>query len=490
MDNNVCSKHLTDGYFYSSDGQWVDINGYEIDQAIQSSSDFVNMASAFSSCLLQNTMIDINYECHENFIKAIRNKYLVVCFENGKMYGGSVATDLYHKYVDKATTVEILGDMKPDHELIQEALCLEYVTYRGRPHCLAYGEDTLILTEEVQNQYIYPFVRFWLRQSINGEGQEIFLDDNQCSDAAALGQGPLAFNSNIPETYLQDICALKTDKTAQILIDTMKLNFWQTTCEQDGVAIDMGTLIADGETCGSTWTSYCDNGLSCRPMTSYDGSGPYSCVTEANSSFNLRDNDTKGKFYDYSSLPISCHGATPTMANLQHLEAKCMNTLVDQYHWQFFDYTSKADLAFPQNKYLCVNADGQYSVGSHDNIHFPEIATVSSFGWAADYCGLIGDSRVFCDTEEKPACQMATCKAVADVTGTDYKYEDDEFSYDKFAWTCHHADLRFPDQLLFVDQDEWVYNEKEYDSNWDGSYLNAAKKNNFSTIYQTNQIRM
>jgi len=41
--------------------------------------------------------------------------------------------------------------------------------------------------------------------------------------------------------------------------------------------------------------------------------------------------------------------------------------------------------------------------------------------------------------------------------------------------------LRFPEQLLFIDQDEWNYNEKAYDSNWDGSYLNAANK---STLAQ------
>lgn len=480
MDNNVCAKHLTDGNFYSSEGQWVDINGVEIDAATQSSAEFAAMASAFSNCLLQNTMIDINYECHENFIKAVRNKYLVVCFENGKMYGGSVATDLYHKYVDKATTVEVLGDQKPDHELIQEALCLEYVTYRGRPHCLAYGEDTLILTEEVQNQYIYPFVRYWLRQAPYGAGGEVFLDDNNCSDAASLGQGPLAFNSNIPQDHYQDMCALKNDKTAKILIDTMKLNFWQNTCDQDGVSIDMGTLIADGQTCGSTWTSYCDTGLSCRPITQYDGNGPYSCVADASSPFHLRDNDTKGKFYDHSSLPLACHGSDPTMADLPHLEAQCLNKMVDNYHWQFFDYSTKADLAFPDNKYLCKNDTGKVAVGSHDNIHFPELATVTYFGWGADFCGNQGDVRVFCDTEEKPACQSNTCVPVSDVTGSTYKYADDEFAYDKFAWTCHHADLRFPDQLLFVDQDEWVYNEKVYDSNWDGSYLNAAKKSNMA----------
>jgi len=323
MDINVCASKLTDGHFYSSEGLWVDINGDEIEQTIQNSSEFMTMAAAFSSCLLTNTMIDINYECHENFIKAVRNKYLVVCFENGKMYGGSVATDLYHKYVDKATTVEILGDEKPDHETISESLCLEYVTYRGRPHCLAYGEDNLVLSEEVQNQYIYPFVRYWLRQATHGEGQEIFLDDNNCSDAASLGQGALAFNSDIPQAYYQDMCALKTDKTATILIDTMKLNFWQTTCDQDGNNIDMNTLLADGVNCGSSWTSYCDTGLVCRPSTQYIGDGPYSCVTEANSAFHLRDNDTKGKFYDYSSLPIACHGSAPTMANLPHLEAQC-----------------------------------------------------------------------------------------------------------------------------------------------------------------------
>jgi len=487
MDNNVCAKHMTDGNYYSVDGLWVDINGVEIDQTIQSSAEFMTMASTFSNCLQQNTMIDINYECHENFIKAIRNKYLVVCFENGKMYGGSVAQELYHKYVDKATTVEVLGDMKPDHELIQESLCLEYVTYRGRPHCLAYGEDTIILSEEIQNQYIYPFYRFWLRQAPNGEGQEVFLDDNQCSDAASLGQGPLAFNSYIPSEHYQDMCKLKTDKTAQILIDTMKLNFWQSTCDQDGVNIDMSTLIADGQTCGSTWTSYCDNGLSCRPITSYDGNGPYSCVTQANSAFNLRDNDTKGKFYDYSSLPIACHGATPTMADLPHLEAQCLNKLVDNYHWQFFDYSTKADLGFPHTKYLCTDDNNSTSVGSHDNVNFPELVFHSYFGWAADFCGTQGDVRVFCDTEEKPACHpnSNTCVSISDITSdvalNDYKYEDDVHSYDKFAWTCHHADLRFPDQLLFVDQDEWVYNEKVYDSNWDGSYLNAAKK---STLAQ------
>jgi len=313
---------LTAGNFYTSDNRWVDAAGAEIPPETQNSADFVAMASAFSSCLQQNTMIDMNYECHDNFIKAVRNKYLVVCFENGKMYGGNVATDLYHKYVDKATTTEILTD-KPDHELIDQSLCLEYVTYRGRPHCLAYGEDILILTEEVQNQYIYPFVRFWLRQSPHGEGNNLFLDPNQCSDSASLGTGPLAFNSNIPEEYYKDMCAMKTDQNASVLIDTLKLNFWQSSCVQHDTAIDMANLAADGQTCGATWTSYCDNGLVCRPITPLDGDGPYSCTTEANSAFQLRDHDTKGKFYDYTSLPLACHGTEPSMSSLPHVEAQC-----------------------------------------------------------------------------------------------------------------------------------------------------------------------
>ena len=155
--------------------------------------------------------------------------------------------------------------------------------------------------------------------------------------------------------------------------------------------------------------------------------------------------------------------------------------MVDYYHWQFFDYSTKATLAFPDNKYLCKNDNGKTSVGSHDNIHLPEIATEANFGWAADFCGEQGDVRVFCDTEAKSACQANLCISVSEVTGTTYKHEDDEFSFENFGMTCHHADLRFPDQLLFVDQDEWVYNEKVYDSNWDGSYLNAAKK---STLAQ------
>ena len=55
MDNNVCANKLTDGNFYSSEGLWVDINGDEIEQTIQNSSEFMTMAAAFSSCLLTNT---------------------------------------------------------------------------------------------------------------------------------------------------------------------------------------------------------------------------------------------------------------------------------------------------------------------------------------------------------------------------------------------------------------------------------------------------
>jgi len=116
---------------------------------------------------------------------------------------------------------------------------------------------------------------------------------------------------------------LKTEKNSQVLIDTLKLNFWQNTCEQDGNAIDTANLVADGQTCGSTWTSYCDSGLVCRPITNFDATGPWSCSSDADSAFKLRDHDTKGKFYDYASLPLSCHGSDPTMANLPHLEAQC-----------------------------------------------------------------------------------------------------------------------------------------------------------------------
>jgi len=65
---------------------------------------------------------------------------------------------------------------------------------------------------------------------------------------------------------------------------------------------------------------------------------------------------------------------------------------------------------------------------------------------------------------------------MADVTDASYDNAADEFRFENYPWTCHHADLRFPEQLLFVDQDEWNYNEKTYDSNWDGNYLNAASK--------------
>merc|ERR1712086_429368 len=121
------------------------------------------------------------------------------------------------------------------------------------------------------------------------------------------------------------------------------------------------------------------------------------------------------------------------------------------------------------------------AVGSHDNIYYSNYTTKPSFGWAADFCGNNGDVRVFCDTEEKPICQNNTCVKPADMVGPTYKYKDDEFSYDKFPWSCHHRGLRFPNSLLFIDQDEWVYNEKPYDSNWDGSYLNDRRK---STLMQ------
>ena len=202
LEDKLCTGYRPTGAYLDSMGEWVDSDGVAISTAIKQTSEFISAVADHSSCLIQTSNVDVNWECNTNFVKAVRNKYLIICYEEGKMLGSTLPKAKFDELSALMTPEELTSAEAPD-QATMEQFCLEYVTLEGVTTCLMYSVDEFIARGEVQRQYIYPFLRFYLRQSQNGEeSSKQFIDASGCTNVNSLGEdvNDMGFSTVIPSS--------------------------------------------------------------------------------------------------------------------------------------------------------------------------------------------------------------------------------------------------------------------------------------------------
>jgi hypothetical protein len=456
MASDGCDKYRPMDMQVTSEGIWVDGHGNELDPLNFQDNAFQNGLVNYYKCLLEETQIDKNFECQKTFTKATRNKYYMICFEEGKIAGNSETEALWNKFTENGTVdVQEYKIEQPD-SVKYSNWCVDYQEYNGKVYCSAYEYIGELQVDDVsQRKFIYPFVRFWMRQSKFGAvDHQKMVDPEHCTNTDALG-----YNELIPSDHHFDICKNKTTASMKILHDGMRDNFWMHKCPD--FLDSNAAFVAEGQSCGLRFNKYCDKDLMCRSTP--QNSNVYTCVKEENSMYQLQDNShwNWGRRYDNNSIPYGC--ATNTVsAEATNLEDRCFDIMNDFYYWTHYKYDD-------DTTHLCK--EGQNTV----------IGASESLDNTCGIQSMQSKTVAFCDQWDKPACikidGINRCVSIEDALNEDrsFNYNHHEHTYHKMPWMCRNKHFRLPAEVLNV-RDEWSYNEGPLSANSDSIYLSTEGK--------------
>jgi len=411
---------------------------------------------AWYNCLWERSNVGVTTECRKNLLELVSNPFYLICVRDGKTSDPDRVA-LIEQLVADGFTGEVLEE--EEYAALEresaKKVCKHFMSHADTHKCVAWEVlNNVSVTHQEMEQYTWPFLRFWIRQSrYTAPELNQKVHPTECAAPSTYIQESY---STVVDTYdtasTQSWCDSQTVGAANLLNSAYEENFFNHACppnfdnEQD-VSKDM-----PDQDCGKNFTGgafgyvYCHpNFPFCRPTQADDS--VWKCMTAADKTYPVVDYHP-AKEWSNAFIPPLCAGDDANAdASMKDQKEDCLRLLSDIKTW----YWMEGD----QDRATC-NHGGNQTRGSS------EITTQVD-----NFCGTYkhneSDIEVFCDRFSHQYCNRFNVSEIGQGVCQEVIGDNNEsnFNFKNWPWMCRPLSYRWPTGIVRT-QDEFEYGQENY----------------------------